>query len=335
MNAKQKKAIEIFGITIGVYVIFRYLLIYVLPFLIAYFFVRLFYPFAKKAEEKLHVKKEMITLLTLLSGLVLVAAGLWFLAAKICAQLRNVIRRISLCEAEAEKFLRNCCDGAERLLGIRAEDAEALIEKNIIYIEEKIQIFLVGDSLGYLMGGIKVLGVFFVIFIAVILLVRDYDEIRQRLAKYVWYHKAARIGMRLWNVGGAYLKAQGIITLTVTVVCVAVLWMTGNPYALLVGTGIGLLDVLPFLGTGTVLVPWALICLAQKNYAHAAAYIVLFLITYTMREYLEPKLVGDKLGIYPIVIAMVVYVGVCIYGVSGVLLGPVSLMVIFESIKEL
>ena len=88
-------------------------------------------------------------------------------------------------------------------------------------------------------------------------------------------------------------------------------------------------------GTGTIFIPWALLCVLRSDFFHAAAYFPLFLVANTTREYLEPKLLGDKMGIYPIVIALVVYAGLYIFGVSGVILGPVSLLIVLECVREL
>ena len=70
------------------------------------------------------------------------------------------------------------------------------------------------------------------------------------------------------------------------------------------------------------------------DFFHAAAYLTFFLITNSTRDFLEPRLLGEKLGIYPIVIAVVVYVGICIFGPTGVLLGPLMLLVIREVVRE-
>ena len=140
---------------------------------------------------------------------------------------------------------------------------------------------------------------------------------------------------RLWQLGGDYLKAQAVIVLVVIALCVTGLWLMGNPYALLAGILIGLLDALPFIGTGTILLPWALIQVFRKEFFKAAACATLFLVANTAREVLEPKLLGKKLGVYPIVIAAAVYGGMYLYGAAGVVLGPLTLLIVAEWAKEL
>jgi len=90
------------------------------------------------------------------------------------------------------------------------------------------------------------------------------------------------------------------------------------------------LDALPALGTGTVFLPWILLQVIQKEYTAAIILGVTYGICALAREFLEPKLVGNKLGILPVVILMSVYVGLKLYGLGGILLGPLSVLLIKE-----
>ena len=93
-----------------------------------------------------------------------------------------------------------------------------------------------------------------------------------------------------------------------SLVCIIGLFCTGNSYALLAGMGIGLCDALPFLGTGTIFIPWAILEIVNGRYLMAAVYAVIYTIANLTRELLEPKLVGDKLGISPLAVVISVYV---------------------------
>ena len=173
------------------------------------------------------------------------------------------------------------------------------------------------------------------VFVAAILLMRDYDRMREQLRNYRLYRHVEHISGRMWHQGGMYLKAQAMIIGIVSILCVLGLWLLGNPYFVLLGVAAGLLDALPFIGTGTVLLPVAFFLVLQGSYAKAAGYGVLFFITYVAREFLEPRLIGARLGIYPFVMVVVVYAGLYLYGPSGVVLGPVTLLLILETVREL
>ena len=70
----------------------------------------------------------------------------------------------------------------------------------------------------------------------------------------------------------------------------------GNPYALLLGVLIGIIDALPVLGTGTVFIPWCIILFVMGKYSSAVAILVIYLVAYYTRELLEPKLMGAGFG---------------------------------------
>ena len=339
MTGKYKKIIEIAGITLAVFVTLRYFLPFVVPFFAAYLLVRILNPLAAKIQEKIHIKKEINIVILLVLITSLLGLGLWFLMVKLFEQVRMVVENIELYEKSVQGIIDGCCTAAQNTFGVEREIARAFITKNIVVIQERIQVYMIpnffNNSLHYMFSVLKFFGGFFLIFIAVILMVKDYDAVKEKLEEYTGYRSVMRIINRLWELGGAYLKAQGIIIIVVITLCVLGLWILKNPYALLVGILIGLLDALPFIGTGTVLLPWAVICLIQGDFFHAASYATLFLVTNTSREYLEPKLLGNKLGVYPIIIAMVVYAGICIYGAWGVLLGPFTLLLIMEIIREI
>lgn len=337
MADKYKKLLGVIGITAAVYISIRYLLAYVAPFFAAYLFVRLVNPVTRKIQERLRIKKEWSTIVLLLLLTGALALGCYFLLDQLIIQLRNVILNLDSYRRSFSGMVDGCCQALEGTLGIKGDDIRQFIYQNIEYMEERVEVYILpglfNNSIKYIAGLLKGVTVFFVIFVAVTLLVRDYDEINDRLLKYAPYRKFLDIMDRLWNIGGAYLKAQLMIILIVVVLCVLGLWLLGNPYALLVGILIGLLDALPFIGTGTILLPWAVVCLFQGEFFYAASYATLFLITNGVREYLEPILLGDKLGVYPIVIAVVVYAGICIFGVAGVILGPVMLFLVIEILK--
>lgn len=339
MADKYKKLLGVIGITAAVYIGLRYLLAYVAPFFAAYLFVRLVNPLTRKIQDRMKIKKEWSTVFLLLLVTGALAFGCWILCDQLIIQIRNVVMNLDGYRRSFGGMVDGCCQALEGTFGINGEDIRQFIYQNIEYMEDRVQVYILpglfNSSIKYAAGILKGIATFFVIFVAVTLLIRDYDEINDRLLKYSPYRKFLDIMDRLWNIGGAYLKAQLSIILIVTVLCVLGLWLLGNPYALLVGIVIGLLDALPFIGTGTILLPWAVICLIRGDFFFAASYATLFLITNGVREYLEPVLLGDKLGVYPIVIAIVVYAGICIFGVAGVILGPVMLFLVVEILKAI
>lgn len=94
------------------------------------------------------------------------------------------------------------------------------------------------------------------------------------------------------------------------------------PYAPLWAAAIALVDALPVLGTGTILVPWALVCLLQQDGARAVGLLGTYVAASLTRSILEPRLLGHHLGLDPLVTLMALYAGYKLWGVGGMILAP-------------
>ena len=105
-------------------------------------------------------------------------------------------------------------------------------------------------------------------------------------------------------------------------------------YWLLTGVAIGLCDALPFLGTGLCFLPWALWRLLNGRYVSGLWLVVLYMITSFTRQSLEPKLIGKKIGVPPLMVLISIYVGVKVYSKGGFILGPVSAFLIWQLYSE-
>ena len=102
------------------------------------------------------------------------------------------------------------------------------------------------------------------------------------------------------------------------------------PYALLWAAGICLLDAFPVLGTGTVLLPWSLICFLQGDRARGAGLLGVYAVISLLRSVLEPRLVGRQLGLDPLVTLAALYAGYKLWGLPGMILAPVLAMLLTQ-----
>ena len=120
-----------------------------------------------------------------------------------------------------------------------------------------------------------------------------------------------------------------------SIASVARSWVGFNiKYPLLAALGIGFIDALPILGSGTVMVPWAIISACKGDLTLGIAILVLWLIMSVIRQIIEPKIVSGQLGVHPIFTLVAMYTGFKFCGVLGLFVGPIILIVlknIFEN----
>ncbi|MBR4794964.1 MAG: sporulation integral membrane protein YtvI [Lachnospiraceae bacterium] len=131
------------------------------------------------------------------------------------------------------------------------------------------------------------------------------------------------------DVIGGYFKAQFKIMAVVYVVLVIGLAIFKAPYYGASAFGIAFVDMLPFFGTGTILGPWAIIKILTGEYAKAIYLIILYLVTQLVRQLIQPKLLGDSIGMNPFATLFFMYVGFLWGGVLGMIIAvPVAMLFI-------
>lgn len=129
------------------------------------------------------------------------------------------------------------------------------------------------------------------------------------------------------NIGHAIvqqIKAQIFVSLAIMVALVIGFIIIGIDYALLLGICIGFLDVLPIIGAGTFLIPWAVFNLFAGNLPLGIGLVINYLVVVIIRQIIEPKIVGNQLGLYPLVSMVSMFIGLRLLGFLGLIIGPVA-----------
>ncbi len=139
---------------------------------------------------------------------------------------------------------------------------------------------------------------------------------RERLIKYLAALRRLRDALVGWLQ--AQLKLMGITWLILTMGFI----LLRVPYAPLWAALVALVDAFPVLGTGTVLLPWSLVCFVQQNTAQAVGLLGIYAVIALLRSALEPKLVGKQLGLDPLVTLAALYAGYKLWGLGGMVIAP-------------
>ena len=126
---------------------------------------------------------------------------------------------------------------------------------------------------------------------------------------------------------GGYFKAQFKIMLVIYIVIMIGLMIIGVNYAWLIGFGIAFLDMLPVFGTGTVLIPWAVVKIFSGNYATAIGMLILYAVSLVVHQLIQPKLVGESVGLDPFTTLFFMFIGYKIKGVIGMIIAiPIGMI---------
>lgn len=319
-------------ITLGVYLGFRYLLPLILPFVFAYFFAWIIRPVVELLNRKLKIPRIIggTLSLLLLVGVFGTALGMLIriLIKEAIAMIRNIPVYLNVITGKLDAICRHC----DELMGIDSGTVRGIVDdhltKSFDNLKSGLMPKLTGHTITITVWIIAFLSILLIIFIAAVLMSKDLPDFHKRYDNSPIYRDIHKVTYKLSEAGIAYLRTQLIIMAIVAVICVVALVILDNDYAFLIGLGIAVLDALPLLGIGLVLIPWTIVSLFQGKLFVAAILFTAFLISQIAREVLEPKLIGNLIGIKPLYTLIAMYVGVKLFSVAGFILGPIGLLII-------
>lgn len=333
----KNKYIVLLLIIGAVYFFLQYICPLVAPILIAILFLTTLYPTLDDIQKKTHIKKQFLAVIFIIFFGIVIACLAWIIVTVFMQYVPEFLNNADNVQVHINVFVRECCDAIEQTFGISARAVEkGIIEKVDILVEDfqgQILPGLLSKSWSYAQSIFSLGGFIGITVIATVLLAKDYDEILDKMAVGSGSRVVLEVVVRVIRYIATFVKAQLVIMITVGGLCMLVLSLCKVENGVLWGLLAGFLDVLPFIGTGIVLLPIAIWQLLQGYYFQAAICIALYVFCILIRESMEPKLIGDKVGIYPVAILIAVYAGLKLFGIMGIFLGPLGLVIIQQIYK--
>lgn len=298
-----KKILKLIGAALAVYLCFKYILPLVAPFVLA-LLIAVCIEKPVSFFEKRGIKRWISAACIVIISLAIMGIIVFFTGRYISVQMSRLRSEYG---AEWEKY-------SGKLLEFGRKDAAKLL----------------GNVLPAINICAKALAVLVVTLIAAVLISTSLPGIKQYVREREEWTVLEKMYQKTCGVGAAYIRAQLILMSITAGICCIGLVIVRNPYWLIMGLIVGLLDALPFIGCGVILVPIAIVFLIRKSYIKALCIGITFVICYIIRQVLEPKLMGDGLGVRPLEILFSVYVGIKLWGIAGFILGPIGYILVKE-----
>ncbi len=336
---KDNRLLRLLLLTGAVYFFLKCIVPLTAPVLTAVLFVTIFGPLLQKMERKMKIHRQIGAVLLMLSACGILAVLLWILFSWIVGSVPGWVRSLDALETELAYFIHEGCNVVGRTLGIDNLYLEQLlfvrIQDGIDYFQLEFLPDMLSQSLTYVKA-LGTVGAFLVTFlIAVILLAKDYDNIMNGLLDREECHVFLEIICGIIRYIATYVKAQVIIMSLIGAAAAFALEVSGIKNGILWGLLAGLLDALPFIGTGVVLVPLGIQQLFLGNYVRMGVCLIVYVVCIFIREILEPKLIGSRVGVSPVAILLSIYAGVQLFGIWGIIGGPLGFVIIYQSYMSL
>ena len=310
------------------------------PFLFALMFAAMLNPPVKNLQRLLGWNRQALTLLLLLLLFGLIGGGLALLVYAAAGQLLSLAQNWSgLLDSlqgvadQLEEFFAHILTLVPPQV---TELAESMGDSLFQWLREVAPTAL--GNLGLEAGeramalpGFLVALVIFVM--AAFLLTADYPYLRSRwvqcldegLLRFLSQLRTTALG-----AFGGYVKAEFLLSVGVFFILLVGFFLIRQPYGLLLALGLAVMDFIPIIGAGTVMVPWAFVALFTGDFSAAAELMAIWGVIALFRRVMEPKFVGDQTGLSPILSLVSIYVGMKLAGVLGMVFGPVVLLVVLN-----
>ena len=331
---RYKKPIMTAGMVVGALVLGFTLLPLLLPFLLAYLLALAADPGVNALGRKTRLPRWVRSGLCVTGVFLAVGAVLWFFCQviwgellRLVGQLPTLLHQILPALNELRESLENLARRAPEALSLPLIRWIGELFAGGAGLLESLYGFLSGLVSGVITGVPKLfLGLVTTViatYMSSSALPQVKDWLRRRLPA-AWQTWLRRIRDRSKAVFGGWCKAQAKLILLVFAILTLGLWLLGVDFPLLFGGLIAVLDALPILGTGTVLIPWALISFLQDRSGLGFGLLALYGVASISRSALEPQLVGRQLGLHPLLSLMAFYVGYRVFGLAGMILVPLA-----------
>ena len=325
-------------VLIVVYLLFK-LGIFLFPFTLALFFSILTQPFSRFLQKKLQFSQKIATIVSIILFLVIFLAFISLSALRLSGEIYKLSINLNKYSKDFQSLWNHTIDRVYSLLGYFPEGFDEQVKSSIngfirmgtsklgSFINSLIN-FITSIPTIILYICITILSTFFISL--------DKKKIMTFLEQQfpeTWIKKVYNIKREMFNVLGSYIRAQ-IILMTI---CFFELLISFNllsflkfnlPYPLIFSIIICIIDALPILGAGAVLLPWSLISFATGDIKLGLALLGIYFLVLSVRQMLEPKLISQNLGVHPLVTLISMYSGFKFFGVIGFLIGPVVMIIL-------
>lgn len=307
------------------YLLIKYFAVYLLPFIISFALVYALQKPSVFLEKKIGVKKSIITLI----GLILIVA---VMCITICFALKNLVDFFS--SAQKNNWLNKITNVLnEYYVGI-PEDIKNLIGDNSTIFTDIIK-----SISGYVMSFMgttlkKMPGIIFSVITSLVsacFLAFEYDNfinfIKRQLSENS-IKKAVKIKKTVNESLVGFFKGYFIIMVFTLIFMITGLKILGVKSAVAISIIIALVDILPALGTGIILLPWGIFSLITHNIFVGVGLILIYVVYSIARYFIEPKIIGKKVGINPLISLFAMFLGLKLFGLLGLILAPITVSVL-------
>lgn len=300
-----------------------------LPFLLALILANIIEPIVTWLQKKVRLPRSFATIVTLAAILLTVGYSVLWILNNLYKEVADLVPTLPAHQKTVTQLGRELANQVQELFEEIPVQVTEFIQKYIDDLSVTATRFVESLAKGFLgtiaaLPGILVTGIITVL--ASYFFTKDKEVVDTNILRAV----PMRVRPMLADLRDkilidlvGFFKGQFVLFFINTAVAALWLFLSGSSFWMLLSLTLGILDVIPVVGPGLVLVPWAAISFWQGSAGLAVSLLLLFAAMFGVRQLLQAKILGDSIGIHPLLMLFALWTGVVIFGVWGFIIGPV------------
>ena len=321
------------GVLAGVYAVYR-LAYYFAPFIIAFLLSSAMEPLIRFCMIHLKIKRKIAAPVILVLFVGMIATLLFILIAKLISEIISFSHIAPGFFSQLYLQISELIDNLQASFNLFPVDFTINLRSLIANMSDSLIAITTQIGKGAFRTAVSIPEI--LIFTIVTLLSTYFlSADREKISLYFktqfpeqWIYQAKKIKTDMFSALFGYIKTQ-IIMMCITFFELFIGFSIMNiKYKLILAVSISIIDAFPILGTGGVLVPWSIYSLITGNIRLGVSLVILYLVILIVRQLLEPKVLGHQIGLYPLVTLLAMYVGLKTIGFVGLILGPITFLLL-------
>lgn len=312
---------------------------FLMPFVVGWIISAIATPLVNWLETRLKIVKKLGSALIVIVVLAVIVLALYFAFSRISAEIGDLVKNFPELYAQLELGLRQIGDTLSGVFSKLPEGIQNGWNTVVLNLDEYMGSLVSKISQPTVTAAgnfAKSLPSYLISVIVAVMSAYFFTVQREEVIQWMRKMSPPSVEKRMtlvmdnlkYAVGG-YFKAQFKIMGVVFLILFIGFAILGVHYSVLVAFLIAFLDFLPFFGTGTAMIPWALYKFLMGNYKMTIMLLVIYAVTQLVRQLLQPKLVGDSMGLNPLVTLLLLYIGYKVSSVLGMILAvPIGMVLI-------
>lgn len=328
-------------LTIFILLVILFILPISIPLIIALITAMIMNPIIRLLQQRLRISRKTSVIFVFLFFLIAVGVLGTFIVIKSATQLVNFVEAVP----SYINILNDLYIQGERELQHYTSDLpkefvdqiSTSIESSIASLSTTIREIITIDNIAQIFAKIPDFLISFIVYlIALFLFMLELPILKSNLYSLLRKETAEKVSFmntRLSSVLFGFFKAQFLVSLIILAVSLIGLYIIVPEVALIMALIIWLIDLIPIIGSIIILGPWALVLLLTGDVATGVQLAVLAVILLAIRRTVEPKVMGQHIGLSPLATLISMFIGLKLFGILGFIIGPL-IVIAFTSARE-